>query len=388
MFVSSSLSRASHGPAPGSLPVGNAVHTSHPMPENRPAYDAFAGEINGGMRLEALLQSLRNANAGIVSAAVESEVPRPAQGGRESSPRMLAPAAVHGNGGAMAVQARGQLDADLLRTVLDDQGDVAAALLQCGANANYANGSGTSVLMLAARHGHSRALQALLQAGADRHAVDRWGNTALAYAAHGGHLGVVHALAQGAAGLDAGLLAAARSGDAAAVGTLVRAGASPDAVGAAGRPALFDAAYGGDCGMADALIEAGAHVDFVGPEGETPLMMAACQGHAGVVGRLLRAGAPIDAADDAGFTALMFAARWGHAGAVRMLLESGATIDLPERNGASALILAQAFGHVDARNLLVQAAAHRQALDALGLAATAGIEAHRDERAGAPRIGP
>lgn len=388
MFLSGSLSRASHVPAPGSPPVGNAMHTPHSILGNHPVRDALDGEDGGGMRLEALLQSLRNANAGIAAATVESEVPLPAQGGRESSARMLAPAAVHGDGGAMAVQAAGQLDADLLRTVLDDRGDIAAALLQCGANANYANASGTSVLMLAARHGRIRALQALLRAGADRHAVDRWGNTALAYAAHGGHLAVLHALAQGAADLDAGLLAAARSGDAAAVGTLVRAGANPDAVGASGHNALFEAAYGGDGGMVDALIEAGAHVDFVGREGETPLMMAACQGHAHVVGRLLRAGAHVDAADEAGFTALMFAARWGHAGAVGKLLECGASIDLLERNGASALILAQLFGHIDATNSLAQAAAQRQAVGIPGFAATAGTEAHRDERASAPRIDP
>eukprot|EP01045_Picozoa_sp_COSAG04_P021682 COSAG04_NODE_2359_length_4275_cov_28.443008_2_plen_188_part_00 len=106
--------------------------------------------------------------------------------------------------------------------------------------------------------------------------------------------------AEDQAAMDAQLIEATNAGDAAAIERLAAEGASPDAKGAGGEPAVH---------------------------------RAAPYGHTAAVEALLRLGADPDATDMEGVTALMWAAPFGHAECARLLLEAGADASLRATGG-------------------------------------------------------
>jgi hypothetical protein len=90
---------------------------------------------------------------------------------------------------------------------------------------------------------------------------------------------------------DRALLEAARRGDAARVGALVRDGANVNAATASGLTPLIEAAAGGRTDAACVLIEAGADPDVRHRELGTALDAAQRNGHRGIVEMLRRRGA-------------------------------------------------------------------------------------------------
>ena len=81
-----------------------------------------------------------------------------------------------------------------------DSGEVVAALIECGADANWAGGWH---LRDAARWGRAGVCGALLRGGVDVNCVDGNGDTALHYAALNGHLGVCEVLVASGANVGA-----------------------------------------------------------------------------------------------------------------------------------------------------------------------------------------
>ena len=75
----------------------------------------------------------------------------------------------------------------LIRAIQLDQPEIAAALLDRGADVNARNAAGTPALMLAAQQGQAALVKRLLDLGADVHATDRRGNTVLRYDADPEH---------------------------------------------------------------------------------------------------------------------------------------------------------------------------------------------------------
>ena len=94
-----------------------------------------------------------------------------------------------------------------------------------------------------------------------------------------------------------------------------------------GATALMLAARNGSAAAVSTLIEAGAKLGATTPHGTTVLMQAVANGSAPVVGQLLAAGAEPGARDKAGASALSLAASTGNADVVRLLTAAGAPIN-------------------------------------------------------------
>lgn len=129
-------------------------------------------------------------------------------------------------------------------------------------------------------------LEAALVAGADPDFVDPSGRTLL-------H----HATAHGAEEL---------------VELLLERDADPSPRGEVDRTPLYYAAENGETAIVRRLLEAGADPDAGDGRGRTPLMAAAVRGHREIAGLLLQAGADPDLLDQRGYTALALAAAGRH----------------------------------------------------------------------------
>jgi ankyrin repeat protein len=154
----------------------------------------------------------------------------------------------------------------------------------------------------AAKSGNLAAVQSLIKQKADVNAAETDGTTALQWAARADNIDIVRAL--------------------------LKAGADAKQSNRYGITALQLAAVNGSPPMVRLLIEAGADVNAVLPEGETILMTAARTGRVEAVDALLEAGARLDAREKwYGETALHWAAAENHAETVRLLLARGADVD-------------------------------------------------------------
>ena len=155
---------------------------------------------------------------------------------------------------------------------------------------------------------------------------------------------------------DLPLKVAIRSGDHAAVRTLIAHGADVNAPEADGATVLHWAVRWDDSESVDLLLRAGADAAAANAYGVTPLSLACINRSAPLVARLLDAGADPDAATTMGETALMTCARTGTADAVAALLEHGAgNVNAREAaRGQTALMWAVAQGHADVVRLLIE----------------------------------
>ncbi|MFD8756243.1 HEAT repeat domain-containing protein [Kitasatospora sp. NPDC059577] len=106
------------------------------------------------------------------------------------------------------------------------------------------------------------------------------------------------------------LIAAVRSGNAAAVHALLRAGADPDSADEHGTPALCLAVNAFDLPMAEALLEASARPDRTDAVGSTPLLRAIELGAYHITNMLVSRGAHMWIKDAEGRDALALARYW------------------------------------------------------------------------------
>ena len=149
------------------------------------------------------------------------------------------------------------------------------------------------------------------------------------------------------------LIDAVRQGDAAAVETLLAAGADVAATGGDGSTALLWASHRDDLDIARRLLDAGAAVDAANDLGATPLWAASQNGSARMVRALLAAGADPDLALLSGETPAMVAARAGSADVAEQLAQAGADLDRRGSRGQTALMWAVTQHHADVVAVLV-----------------------------------
>ena len=230
-------------------------------------------------------------------------------------------------------------------------------------------------LVDAAKAGVAAAVRSLLQAGADAGAAELDGSTALLWASH--------------------------RDDVETVRLLIEAGADASAGNDLGATPLWAASENRSTAVVRLLLEAGADPDRQLLSGETPVMVAARAGSAEVVRQLAAAGADLDRQGSRGQTALMWAAAQRHPEVVEALLAAGADLSIrsdvwtqvmavpphsrPEYNreiphGANtALLFAVRAGDLPSARVLVEAGADVDDADAWGVSATV-LAAHGGHR--------
>jgi len=156
------------------------------------------------------------------------------------------------------------------------------------------------------------------------------------------------------------LFAAARSGDAAQVKSLLDAGAAHGAADEAGETALMHAARSGHVAAVQVLLAAGAEANAKSPHGWTALAKAAYngdtdRGYVEVIELLHQAGATLDDRIFFGITPLMLAAGGGDAPVVEWLINNGADVLATNEGGRTARMMANDKFYIDVINLLNEA---------------------------------
>jgi ankyrin repeat protein len=156
------------------------------------------------------------------------------------------------------------------------------------------------------------------------------------------------------------LFAAAQTGDAARIKTLLEGGADHAAADEAGETALMHAAHNGHVAAVQMLIAAGADVNAKSPQGWTALAKASYngeteRGYVEVIELLADAGASLDERIFFGITPLMLAAGGGDASVVEWLINAGADVLAANEGGRTARMMADDKFYVDVINLLHEA---------------------------------
>jgi len=162
----------------------------------------------------------------------------------------------------------------------------------------------------------------------------------------------------GAEGTAALVWAASRN-DQQVVDLLLRAGANVNAANEFGATALFAAAELSDSTLAIKLLAAGADPNMGLLSGETPLMQAARRGNLVIVRALLSAKADPNAKEtNYGHTALMAAVSERHTPVIEELLRGGAEVDLGAISGFTPLMYAAQQEDATIARILLRAGAN------------------------------
>jgi len=153
---------------------------------------------------------------------------------------------------------------------------------------------------------------------------------------------------------DEQLLAAAASGDLAAIQTALDAGADVDARDSGGRTALLVATAARQTEAVRQLLAAGADVDLQDDRLDNPFLYAGAEGILDVLRLVNDAGADPTITNRFGGTALIPASERGHVDVVRYLLdETDVDIDHVNRLGWTALLEAIVLADGDAAHQLI-----------------------------------
>ena len=200
---------------------------------------------------------------------------------------------------------------DLLDAALAGQPKVTARLIKAGADVETTSSppQATTALYLAAEGDQLEVAAVLLDAGANPSCVVGDACNPLRRAAESGHAAMVMLLLGAGAAVDLGASAP-----------------------------LFQAADNGHVDVVRLLLDAGAAVDAIPDNGATPLFAASQNGHADVCAALIAARADVGHAPaQHGATALIVAASEGHAGVVKVLIAAGADVQHSSLDGTTAL---------------------------------------------------
>lgn len=231
--------------------------------------------------------------------------------------------------------------------------DVAAFLLDQGADINAVSLTADTALLNAVRGNHHATARLLIERGADLELANDYGRTPLLWCAREtGDYDMAVLLLDAGANIDAADRFGATSirlvswrGFRQLVNLFLDRGCAVDAAGDAGQRMLVNATEKGLDRLYARLVAEGIAIDVSTDESGGWQHRAAVGGSAVILTDLLDRGAAVDAVDGFGWTALHHAAGRGRVEAVKLLLERGADPEMRTRSGWSARNLAVDQGH-------------------------------------------
>ena len=205
--------------------------------------------------------------------------------------------------------------------------DTVHALADAGADPALRDNFGDDALTAAARVGNGAVVRALLNAYADA-MPEQSMQSALGAARERGQFEVISVLkARGTetdAGIDAGLLAAAATGNYAALLGIVEAGANLETSNESGATALLLAVENEHRSVAELLLASGARIDATQHDGQQSLHLAAHRGNLEIIDLLLANGGALNGYSPVFGTPLNRAAEREQVHVVEYLLGQGA----------------------------------------------------------------
>ncbi len=258
-------------------------------------------------------------------------------------------------------------DGAVYLAVIKNKIEVLTKLGEHGANVNQVHTNEITMLMHAARRGHTKIVRYLLQKGADINAKDNRGSTALMHSKdieitkelikHGAELEVVDRYGKNA------LIMAVERHKFELVKLLILSGASVDSNRDNNTPLTY-ALSKGYKEIFLYLLDKGANIDAKlkrGYQGSiTVLHKASRMGKIVYVEALLKKGAKVNASiedgtgDWAGYNALLFAAYRGNINIVKLLINNGANVNSKNSSGQTPLIIASSLGHREVVQYLLE----------------------------------
>ena len=228
----------------------------------------------------------------------------------------------------IAPPATGQ-DIRLIEAVAAQDAVSTRALLAAEVNVNAVRADGATALLLAAHWDNLDLAATLIDAGADPNIADSHGVTPLERAAENASLSMIE--------------------------QLVAAGADARVAQTSGLTPLMTAARTGHVGIVRTLIEHGADINAATHEtASTALMWAIAAPHADVATLLLDRGADPTRQTTPGFTTLMFAARNGDKEMGEALLRAGVDVNQLSRDGTHVLPFSIVAGQAQFAQFLLE----------------------------------
>lgn len=158
------------------------------------------------------------------------------------------------------------------------------------------------------------------------------------------------------------IVTAADNGELKTVESLLKEGASPDAMGP-NSGALHCAAFKGHKEVVALLLQHGAKTDLADHQHFYPLQLAASKGHKDICELLIKAGAPLEAKTEHGGTALHVAAASDFPAVVTLLVKAGADQEATDNGGNTPLSTACGLGRLKVAKGLIKSGANVHALN-------------------------
>ncbi len=213
---------------------------------------------------------------------------------------------------------------------LNNNVEIAIALLDKKAEIEAKNNDGLTALQLASLSGHDAMVKFLLQQGSQVNSKSGKKNRSA-------------------------LMLAAEKGRHDVTKSLINHGAEVNAQDAEGYTALMLGSVEGHLPVVKFLLESGADSNLSNRDKVTALMEASFKGYIDVARELIKGGALVDTKSGiAGVTALWFASAAGHPDLADYLWQQGADVNIRSKKSDSALIIGSENGNLEVVRLLLE----------------------------------
>lgn len=252
----------------------------------------------------------------------------------------------------------------LLLCLENEYFELAASMVEFGAEVDIRNDLGWTPLIWASMKGRLKAVEFLLASGANIHAVNNDGWNAVTGAYFKKQTGIVSLLLEKGAVFsekyaEAALLSAYDNGYKDVVEYLINEmEVNPNITDDDNETLLTKAVVKGDWPVVKNLLNKNANPNVFDSNGLPLIALLARDGHNELIELLLAKGADIHLRSDEGLTAIYMAAKHNQASTLTLLAEKGANINVQNENGRTPLMTAALIGSKEVVELLLELGAN------------------------------